>query len=90
MRITSRQLRQIIKEELGALREADGPSWSDAKSEAAKILQRALKAKYAKSLKRGQKALRGFNLSDIDDVINSHLEEIVQELDDMSKHPDEG
>ena len=89
MRITQHQLRQIIKEEIGTLRESEGPSWSDAKSEAAEILKRALKAKYAKSLKRGQRASRGFNLSDIDAVISDHLEEIVHELDDMSKHPDE-
>lgn len=90
MRITQGQLRQIIKEEMSTLREADGTAWSDAKSEAAAILKRALKAKYAKSLKRGQKASRGFNLSDIDDVVSDHLEAIVSELDDMSSHPDVG
>ena len=84
MRITQRQLRQIIKEEMSGLREADGPSWSEAKSQAKDILVTALRAKYADAIKK-----RRFNVRELNSTIEEGLEMIINDLDEMSKHPDE-
>jgi hypothetical protein len=93
MRITQRQLRQIINEELNNLQEGEG-DWDSAKSEAAGILVAALKKKYAKSLKaggsgRGDRERRGsFSARDLETVVREKLNAIGHELADMAAEED--
>lgn len=90
MRITQRQLRQIINEELGHMQEADdsGQSWAAAKSECATILIKALRAKYAKNLKAGNDRAGSFSAKDLRDVVNEKLNSIEDELESMSGRGD--
>ncbi len=93
MRITQRQLRQIINEEISNLQEGEG-DWDSAKSEAMGILVAALKKKYAKSLKagssgRGDRERRGsFSARDLESVVREKLNAIGHELTDRAAEED--
>lgn len=91
MRITQTQLRQIILEELSTLREEDDAP--DAETPDVDVVIKKAKATLLPVLRKkydGAIKSRRFSVRDLGDIIESGLNAIVTELNDLARHPNEG